>query len=200
MPRTGLPHASRRARPAAPGRAAGSVTWRPALRREPHAVADRLAERVDLASGPARARRRPARRRSAAAAPARRARGRGTACEILQAVLAVGDGVVHLLDERALAVLDPVDDVELPQRAGRGRTDRPAAWWPGRAAGASSPAPGRATWRMWWSRSTSATSTHTGGRPQRSLHAPAGAAGGRARRPGRCAGGGARCRRAGRAA
>ena len=78
----------------------------------------------------------------------------------LHAALAVGDRVVHLLHERRLAAAQPLDDDELPQRAGPLERVERRSGWRGRAAGASIAGLGSAMRRTWWSMSKSGSSTH----------------------------------------
>ena len=87
--------------------------------------ADRQPEPADeeVAHGlGARRRRWPADRAVVAAVDGLGSGGVALEVEVLQGHLhaadAVGDGVVHLLHERRLAAAQPLDDGELPQRAG----------------------------------------------------------------------------------
>ena len=116
------------------------------------------------------------------------------------AALAVGDGVVHLLDQRGPAVGEAVDDHELPQRAGAVEGVLHEQAWPGRAAGAAIPAwagRGGAGGGRCRSRARRATPAGPGGRARAR---PAGAGGGCGRRPRASAGGTGPGRASGRAA
>ena len=99
------------------GSASSSLTWRatPIGSRNPPITRSRSVATVEGEGGAAAV---------STAAGSRRRRVRRVALEVevlqrhLHAALAVGDRVVHLRHERRLAAAQPVDDDELPQRAG----------------------------------------------------------------------------------